>query len=473
MSRKENLQERFLDKPSEKLADLEKEIARQDAEAAKAQQERSARQQSSESKYAPKNNFFKVDFQPASSGQTIARKTVASTGAMATSPSEPASSSSSSPHREAPVRQPAAEVNKEPVRVASSPVSEDVRVALSSPSPVEKKSVQAPIPVVAEEPPSPPVPPSGSDEDALEDSGNKQPEVSGASSNFSSVLFWNICIILGIGLVGGMGYMIYEQSKIMPEDPLTKANNEFEQVRNEYNKKKLEFFDVEKRKIRNKALIEKGEAVTILEQNVDLKNKKISDLEREILGVRGEMRSYFQRYKADTRRKARNLHFDTIMTEKTKKTYLDVSIQRVTDSYISIVHAGGATRLDPSDLPEALQNRLGFGDPLGLKLMEAEVAQEKQEKEALDKYLPASHSLQERQMLTEQLTEIVTPVQQQVDQPAARQTASSAYQPAARPAPVPASDIEPASGKPRVDTSGHSLDDNWVPPAAPQPFPVE
>ena len=76
-------------------------------------------------------------------------------------------------------------------------------------------------------------------------------------------------------------------------------------------------------------------------------------------------------------------------------------------------------------------------------------------------------------MLTEQLTEIVTPVQQQVDQPAARQTASSAYQPAARPAPVPASDIEPASGKPRVDTSGHSLDDNWVPPAAPQPFPVE
>ncbi len=462
MSRKENLQERFLDKPSEKLADLEEEIARQDAEAAKIKQEREE-QKSSDTKYAPKDNFFKVDFQPASGGQTIARKSVASTGASiaSSSPSAVAPTPASQTPVAAPVP-PSASREEAPVsKQAPVEVKKEVVPAARQAEPVAKP---APAPAIEPEELSPPV----MEEDALAEQ-EEAASIAPASSG-SSMFFWNICIIIGLAMVGGLGYMLYMQNQSMPEDLLTKAKKDFDQVQVQYNKAKLNSFDVEKRRIRNKALIEKGEMATILEQNVDLKTKKIEDIEREILGVRGEMRSYFQNYKMATRRKARNLHFDTIMTTKTKKTYLDASVQRVTDSYVSIVHAGGAVRLEPSDLPEALQNRLGFGDPLGLKLMDAEIAQEKKEKESIDKYLPAAHSIKERQMMTERLTSMPSATQSSQSQ---QPVSSSAVQPVGQPAPVPSSSIEPPSGLPRVDTSNKSVDDNWVPPAAPMPFTEE
>ncbi|MEG0836300.1 MAG: hypothetical protein RSF35_00035 [Akkermansia sp.] len=339
------------------------------------------------------------------------------------------------------------------------------------------------------------------DHKGADDGETSEPTEGDASSHphQTSPLIWNIVILIIILIISGMAYMYWKQMQDMPMTPLQKAEIEYNELKTRYNKEKLEFFEVEKRKIRNQTIVQKRAQADELEKNVDLKNKEIENLEREIMGIRGEIRSWFTQYRDNTRRKARNLHFDDIVTVKTGKTYLDATIQRVTDQYISIVHAGGAIRISPSDLPEALRERLAFSDPLGIQQMDEEVQQEQQRKAALGKYLPVTYrelgTVESQQGSVSAPAPALgtspaqTPKQDQGDSsmqplPAPPSLSAQAQQkrraakatpvstpipaPAAKPAPVPANvpgndDFDPPSQMPQVDTAEPQLPDDMAP----------
>lgn len=285
----------------------------------------------------------------------------------------------------------------------------------------------------------------------------------------SSSFFWNIVIVLVILMLGGMGFMYWKQMQTMPKTPLENAMEEYRMLKDIYTKEKIAFFDVQKQQISNELYLQKLEQIAALEETVLLKQKKIDDLKREIMGVRGEIRSYFSRYKANTRKKARNLHFDSIMTVKTGQTYLDATIQRVADDFVSVVHAGGAVRIAPDDLPEAIQTRLAYGDPLGIAMMDEEIRQQQEESK---RRKPSAVSVAEEMNATEQKI----------------YNAPSVSAPAPAPAPLPpvpvsSADLEPPSKLPDVKTrhdeapvSGQpSLpsvpsDQNWKPAPVPAPF---
>jgi hypothetical protein len=259
------------------------------------------------------------------------------------------------------------------------------------------------------------------------DDGNDQ-----ESSDKASRLFWMLVFGMLCVLILGLAYLCYEQYRMLPPDPLEVVEQKYKKTVEIYNQRLLDSFEVEKAKIRGEAFVQKREAVQIREQNVALKERSVADLEREILGVRGQMRSYFKRYCEHTRRKARDLHFDSIITERTKKTFLDVSIQKVTKDYVSIVHSGGATRLSPSELSPALRERLAYGDPLGLRELDQEMKELKMDREREEKRMPKTYGPQERQAIAEKLMNIP--------------------QSADKVAPATAESIEPPSKMPKVET---------------------
>ena len=284
----------------------------------------------------------------------------------------------------------------------------------------------------------------------------------------TSSLFGNIIIVLVVFLVAGMVYMYWQQQKTMPKTPLENAMEEYTRLKERYTNEKIASFEVQKRQIMNDLYLQKLEQIASLEGGVQLKLKKVEDLKREIMGVRGEVRSYFSRYKANTRKKARNLHFESIMTTKTGQTYLDVTIQRVTDDYVSIVHAGGASRLAPDDLPESIQTRLAYGDPLGIAVMDEEIRQQ-QEDGAREK--PSVISVAEK---------METANGKMYNAPSASPVSQFH-------APVSSAEIEPPSKLPSVSTKNEGAsapqrtgfdanpnphsNSNWKPAPVPAPFP--
>ncbi|MEG1938546.1 MAG: hypothetical protein RR138_05610, partial [Akkermansia sp.] len=141
----------------------------------------------------------------------------------------------------------------------------------------------------------------------------------------------------------------------------------------------------------------------------------------------------------------------------------------------------------PSDLPEALRERLAFSDPLGIQQMDEEVHQEQQRKAALGKYLPATYrelgTVESRQgsapspSLAPSTAPAQTPKQNQGDSsmqplPAPPSLSAQAQQKRraakATPVPVPANvpsndDFDPPSQMPQVDTAEPQLPDAMAP----------
>ena len=456
----ENRNSRLREDVTQKMADMNNEIARQDAEAARLREEHKQKQREEENKYGPRGHFFKVNFSQTDQEISSTEKPVGQSQAASKKQSSPpvrkdsavrsqkdgvsftlgtpAPSNSNKSSNSSPS---AASSEKTIAQAsASSAVVAESRLAQGTKTPAPKSSVADTLSTYQPQADSQLDRKSSDQKSSDQEAEGTQEEEKRVIKegdqtppSHTSALFWNICLGLGIAIIIVLGALVYQQSRLMPEDTLKVALRENEQIKKQWLEKKLAFLELEKEKIRNQAYLDKKEQLSIIKGNIELKNKKIEDLEREILGIRGEMRSYFKRYKEYTRKQARNLHFDTIQTVKTNKTYLDATIQRVTDNYVSIVHAGGAVRLDPQDLSEALQNRLGFGDPLGLNLMEVEAQQEKQEKLALNKYLP----------------DVVNDDQKDIQPPAPQNKQQSAPDENM----VPSSQIEPASKLPKVDTT--------------------
>lgn len=287
-----------------------------------------------------------------------------------------------------------------------------------------------------------------------------------------SSLVWNVAIVVVIFLIGGMGYMYWQQMQTMPKTPLENAMEDYKVLKKKYTEHKMASFDVQKRQIANDIYLQKLEQIASLEETAELKKKKIDDIKREIMGVRGEIRAYYARYKENTRKKARDLHFDSIMTVKTGKTYLDAYVQRVVDDYVSIVHAGGAIRIAPDDLPEAIRTRLAYGDPLGIAVMDEELRQQQKDSERVRS---SASSVAEKMDAGRGRVYNGAPV-------AAPVRSVRLAQPSP-PASVSSSELEPPSGLPHVDTSHEESlsspassatpvpsDANWKPAPVPAPF---
>lgn len=283
-----------------------------------------------------------------------------------------------------------------------------------------------------------------------------EPEPAGKAKSGS--VFWNVAITVCFLLVVGMGVLYYQQIKQLPKDPLEEAMDRYHMAKDENYNVQLKHIEAKTRQTRNLLLAQRGDELRARKQEIDEREKRIEGLQREILGLRGQMKSYFALYKDFARKNARNLSFDSLTTVKTGKTYLNVTIQRVTDHSISIVHAGGAVNLDPSDISDALRERFAYGDPLELALMDQRQADEEKERSQVGKYLP------------ELGDDPFQPTPRQRQEPRRvindRAIEQSRFDP---PADLPRVDAAPERGNDAAQRDA-VLQDGWVPPKAPMPF---
>ena len=166
--------------------------------------------------------------------------------------------------------------------------------------------------------------------------------------------------------------------------------------------------------------------------------KSIEKEKMRVAGIRGEIRSYFERYRQHARAKARGRKFDILRTSHSGKTYLNVEITRVENEFVRIMHEQGSTSIPAGDLPDDIREMLAYGDPLNITAMNQTDASLK------------------------------APVIRREPSPA----------PAAAPVPQPAKkkvvveDLDPPAGKPKIETPTHTGDSGssssgnmWVPPA--------
>ena len=224
--------------------------------------------------------------------------------------------------------------------------------------------------------------------------------------------------------------------------------------------KPLKFFSVEKERMREFAHEAKMHGLLFVPMRnktdpkeqllslLDIFEHTASDLEEtqksiekekmRVAGIRGEIRSYFERYRQHARAKARGRKFDILKTSHSGKTYLNVEITRVENEFVRIMHEQGSTSIPAGDLPDDIREMLAYGDPLNITAMNQTDASLK------------------------------SPVIRRAPSPA----------PAAAPVPQPAKkkvvveDLDPPAGKPKIETPTHTGDSGssssgnmWVPPA--------
>jgi len=248
-------------------------------------------------------------------------------------------------------------------------------------------------------------------------------------------LFWNLCLGLFALIVIGAGYIVYEKFSQLP-DPVKDAREALADNHAQLQKKQEQL-----REIRNKTA-PKEQLLSLLDifehtaADLEETQKSIEKEKMRVAGIRGEIRSYFDRYRQDARAKARGRKFDILKTAHSGKTYLNVEITRVENEFVRIMHEQGSTSIPAGDLPDDIREVLAYGDPLNITAMNQTDA-----------------SLQ-------------SPIIRRAPAPA--------------PAPVPppvkkkvvVEDLDPPSGKPQIETPTHTGNPNssssgsmWVPPA--------
>lgn len=252
-------------------------------------------------------------------------------------------------------------------------------------------------------------------------------------------LFWNLCLGLFGIIVIGAGYIVYEKFSQLP-DPVRDAREALEANHAGLLKKQEQL-----REIRNKTA-PKEQLLSLLDifentaSDLDETQKSIEKEKMRVAGIRGEIRSYFERYRQGARAKARGRKFDILRTTHSGKTYLNVEITRVENEFVRIMHEQGSTSIPAGDLPDDIREMLAYGDPLNITAMNQ-----------------ADASLQA---------------------PVIRRSPSPAPAPAPAPAPQPGKkkvvveDLDPPSGKLQIETPTHTGDSDssssggmWVPPA--------
>lgn len=181
-------------------------------------------------------------------------------------------------------------------------------------------------------------------------------------------LFWNLCLGLAALIVIGAGYIVYEKFSQLPNP--VKDTREAVEANNILLLQKQEQF----RNIRNKTA-PKEQLLSLLDifekTAADLKDthESIEKEKMRVAGIRGEIRSYYERYLQSARAKARGRKFDMLKTVHSGKTYLNVEIIRVENDFVRIMHEQGSTSIPAGDLPDDIREILAYGDPLNISSM--------------------------------------------------------------------------------------------------------
>lgn len=270
-------------------------------------------------------------------------------------------------------------------------------------------------------------------EHAAEEESAQQEEAEKKSRG--DALFWNLSLGLFAIIVLGAGYIVYEKFSQLP-DPVRDAREALETSHAELLKKQEQFREIRNRTAPKEQLLSLLDIFETTASDLDETQKSIEKEKMRVAGIRGEIRSYFERYRQGARAKARGRKFDILRTAHSGKTYLNVEITRVENEFVRIMHEQGSTSIPAGDLPDDIREMLAYGDPLNITAMNQTDA-----------------SLQAPVIL-------------------------KAPAPAPAPAPQPGKkkvvveDLDPPAGKPQIETPTHTGDSDssssggmWVPPA--------
>lgn len=203
-----------------------------------------------------------------------------------------------------------------------------------------------------------------------EEAGTPHKEKKSGNAGFISIIVILLVLLIGAGAI------VLKQKEEMKDklpkvDPYTLSEQRYNNSIRELTKTKLIYLQVEQDLLNLKHLNEeKAHLDTIKKSVTDIAPQK-QELKQQIEAVKAEMLAYYDRYKTNTQKQARGLALDQLLT-RSGKQYLDVSVNRCTDSQISITHASGATRLPISDLPDALLDRLAYTNPFDDIVLEKE-----------------------------------------------------------------------------------------------------
>lgn len=274
-------------------------------------------------------------------------------------------------------------------------------------------------------------------EHAAEEESAQQEEAEKKSRG--DALFWNLCLGLFAIIVLGAGYIVYEKFSQLP-DPVRDAREALETSHAELLKKQEQFREIRNRTAPKEQLLSLLDIFETTASDLDETQKSIEKEKMRVAGIRGEIRSYFERYRQGARAKARGRKFDILRTAHSGKTYLNVEITRVENEFVRIMHEQGSTSIPAGDLPDDIREMLAYGDPLNITAMNQTDA-----------------SLQA---------------------PVIRKAPAPTPVPAPAPAPQPGKkkvvveDLDPPAGKPQIETPTHTGDSDssssggmWVPPA--------
>lgn len=287
-----------------------------------------------------------------------------------------------------------------------------------------KKRLKTPLDVVSEHA-------------SQEETAVKEEEAQKAKSD---ALFWNLCLGLFALIVIGAGYIVYEKFSRLP-DPVKDTREALFASHAQLVEKQKQLRDIQHKTAPKEQLLSLLDIFEKTADDLENTHKSIEKEKTRVAGIRGEIRSYYDRYRQDARAKARGRKFDILKTSHSGKTYLNVEITRVENEFVRILHEQGTTSIPAGDLPEDIRELLAYGDPLNITAMNQTDA-----------------SLQ---------------------QPIIRRAAPAPMPaPAATPAPVPGKkkvvveNLDPPAGKPQIETPTNTGESNapasgsiWVPPA--------
>lgn len=269
----------------------------------------------------------------------------------------------------------------------------------------------------------------------------KQEDPEAVKKAKSDALFWNLCLGLVALIVIGAGYIVYEKFSQLP-NPIKDTREALAAHQNLIREKQQQLKEIRNKTVPKEQLLS---LLNIMENTANGLQETQKSIEKEkmrVAGIRGEIRSYYERYRQDARAKARGRKFDILKTTHSGKTYLNVEILRVENESVRIMHEQGSTSIPAGDLPDHIREILAYGDPLNITAMNQ----------------------------TDSL--INEPLIRQAPAPAPRPVTQ---QPTKKK--VVVTDPEPPAGKPKIETPTNtgttsSTNSMWVPPAHSQLPPL-
>ncbi len=180
-------------------------------------------------------------------------------------------------------------------------------------------------------------------------------------------LFWNCLIAIMMLLVVGVGYLVFDQYSKLP-DPIQDIKNELAANHAKILEKQAQLKAAQDKCIPKKQLLDILDIQKNTAEQIEETQKSIDDARQRVAGVRGEIRSYFSRYRQNARKNAKGKKYKILKTVS-GKTYIEVVIKHIYKDRVNISFNGGNCDIAASDLPDDIRTEFAYGDPLNIHEM--------------------------------------------------------------------------------------------------------